>query len=392
MQHPPFGVYVHFPYCLAKCPYCDFVSYAKAPEQIQHRRYADAVIRELEARAPAFAGHRLDTIFFGGGTPSLWEPAELGRVVAAVARAFPTKEAVEVTVECNPSSLTPDRVQGLLEGGATRLSVGVQSLDRARLDFLGRLHDPDGGLRAVEAALAGGVPRVSADLIFGVQGGRPEAAADAAAEARRVAATGVTHVSAYGLTIEPGTRFGELARKGSLPIATDDTIADSFFAVEDALEGLGFGHYETSNYARPGDESRHNLGYWRGRPYLGLGVAAVGCEPPRAPGTATRYKNKIQPEPYMATVERGEVPTHETEALDGEARLRERIMLGLRLREGLDLDAAAREVGVDPEARRGVVERLLLQGRLETVGDAGARVRVPKRLGAVLDGIVVALF
>lgn len=391
MQHPPFGVYVHFPYCLAKCPYCDFVSYAKAPDQIEHRRYADAVIRELEARAPTFAAHRLASIFFGGGTPSLWDPAELGRVVAAISRTFPTSEAVEVTVECNPSSLDAERVRRLLDGGVTRLSVGVQSLDRQRLDFLGRLHDPDGGLRAVEAALAGGVPRVSADLIFGVQGGRAEAATDAAAEARRVAATGVTHVSAYGLTIEPGTRFGELARKGSLPIATDDTIADSFFAVEEALVGLGFGHYETSNYARPGDESRHNLGYWRGQPYLGLGVAAVGCEPPRPPGTATRYKNKVQPEPYMAAVERGVLPTHETEALDGEARLRERIMLGLRLAEGLDLEAAARAVGVDPDARRAVVERLIRQGKLEPV-DATTRVRVPERLGAVLDGIVVALF
>lgn len=391
MQHPPFGVYVHFPYCLAKCPYCDFVSYAKAPDQIEHRRYADAVIRELEARAPIFAAHRLASIFFGGGTPSLWDPAELGRVVAAISRTFPTSEAVEVTVECNPSSLDAERVRRLLDGGVTRLSVGVQSLDRQRLDFLGRLHDPDGGLRAVEAALAGGVPRVSADLIFGVQGGRAEAATDAAAEARRVAATGVTHVSAYGLTIEPGTRFGELARKGSLPIATDDTIADSFFAVEEALVGLGFGHYETSNYARPGDESRHNLGYWRGQPYLGLGVAAVGCEPPRPPGTATRYKNKVQPEPYMAAVERGVLPTHETETLDGEARLRERIMLGLRLAEGLDLEAAARAVGVDPDARRAVVERLIRQGKLEPV-DGTTRVRVPERLGAVLDGIVVALF
>ncbi len=395
------GAYLHFPYCLKKCPYCDFTSFAKARDEIDHARYADAVLAELDARLWSVEGAELASIFVGGGTPSLWEPRELGRVLAAIRAGFATAaDELEITIECNPSSLDRDRAEALLDVGANRLSVGVQSLDARRLEFLGRLHDPDGGLRAIEDALAAGVPRVSGDLIFGVAGGAAQSAEDAAREVERVAATGVTHLSAYGLTIEPGTQFGTEARRGRLPIAADETIVDSYFAVERALTARGFAHYEISNYARPGAESRHNLGYWRGLEYLGLGCGAVGAllEPAwadarRRAGAASRarrYKNRTDPDGYVERALAGKSTEREEELLDAEARLRERIMLGLRLEGGLDLDEAGASLGVAGWTK----ERERAAARLEGMGRVardGGRVWIPGDARVFTDAVVVEL-
>ncbi|MGH7296686.1 MAG: coproporphyrinogen-III oxidase family protein, partial [Polyangiaceae bacterium] len=204
---------MHFPYCLAKCPYCDFVSYAMEREAIDHAAYADAVLRELDRRveagvgAGAGAGGRVATVFFGGGTPSLWEPRELGRVLGGIRAALPCTDELEVTVECNPTSIDEDRARALVDQGVGRVSIGVQSLRDERLRHLGRLHDARGAIEAVRGALRA-VPRVSADLIFGLPGQTPEQARD---EALELVELGLSHVSCYQLTIEPGTRFGELA-------------------------------------------------------------------------------------------------------------------------------------------------------------------------------------
>lgn len=386
------GVYVHFPYCLKKCPYCDFVSFARAREGIDHAGYADAVLAELARRRGALAGRRLETIFIGGGTPSLWEPAELGRVVRAVLEAADARAPeVEITAECNPTSLDEDRARALVDAGVNRLSIGVQGLDADRLAFLGRLHDPEGGLAAVEAAVRAGVPRVSADLIYGVAAGaNADAPETAASEVGRVADLGVTHLSAYSLTIEPGTQFGDLARRGKLPIAPDDAVAEAFFAVEEALGRRGFSHYEISNYARPGQEARHNLGYWRGDDYLGLGCAAFGTVS-AADGSAVRYRNHKDPLRWAAAARSGEPLEAEREELDGETRLKERIMLGLRLADGLDLDAAAAELGVPAwtPARRRAAEKLAARGRIEL---SGGRVRVPAKARIWTDGVAAELF
>ncbi|MDI1434159.1 radical SAM family heme chaperone HemW [Polyangium sorediatum] len=407
----PIGVYVHFPWCLKKCPYCDFVSFAKERDGIEHDRYADAILAELERRAGAFEGRTLATVFFGGGTPSLWAPQALGRVLAGI-RAFTagrTLSDVEVTVECNPSSLDEDRARALVDVGVNRLSVGVQGLEPERLRFLGRLHDAEGGLDAVRAALRAGVPRVSADLIYGVAVPAPEGGPkylaggptqeqsprEAAAEARRVAETGVTHVSAYSLTIEPGTQFGELSRRGRLPIANEDGVAETFFAIEEALSEAGLRHYEISNYAREGHEARHNLGYWRGHDYVGLGCAAFGTVSGRGAGAqegfALRYRNPIDPARYMRAALAGEVEVESEEPLDPETRLRERIMLGLRLREGFDLERSAAEVGAEawtPE-RRQAAERLVKRGKLTI---EGGTIRVPRDAWVLADGIAAELF
>jgi len=394
-ERGPIGVYVHFPWCLKKCPYCDFVSFAEDRARIDHEGYADAVLAELAHRAPALQGRELATIFFGGGTPSLWDPAHLGRVLAAVLESASRKAPeIEVTVECNPTSLDEERARALRAVGVNRLSVGVQGLDAGRLSFLGRLHTPEGGIDALHAALRAGIPRVSGDLIYGVGGAQPAKAGqtpdEAADDARRVVETGVTHVSAYSLTIEPGTQFGELARRGRLPIAPDDSVAGAFFAVEEALGSAGLEHYEISNYARPGDEARHNLGYWRGDDYLALGCAAYGTLSSND-GSAMRYRNTPDPRRYAEAARAGSPLVSSEEQLDPETRLRERIMLGLRLREGLDLDAAAESLGVTAwtDPRRRAADRLVASGRLEI---DGGRLRLPKRAWIFADGIAASLF
>jgi oxygen-independent coproporphyrinogen-3 oxidase len=394
-------VYVHFPWCLKKCPYCDFLSVAAARDAIPHAAYADAVLRELGQRLPGLAGsYRLETVFFGGGTPSLWEASELGRVLDAVLTAFAGSRAaeVEVTAECNPTSLDLDKARELHRAGVNRLSLGVQGLDAERLAFLGRLHDPRGGLDAAQAAVASNVPRVSLDFIFGVAGQTPQ---QAATEASTLARLGTTHLSAYALTIESGTEFGARAKKGRLPLLDEAQVADSFLAVDTALERAGFDHYEISNFARQGHVSRHNLGYWRGQDYLGLGTGAWGTVTLGASGAGRgraqrlRYRTTPSPERYLKSqfqqpFEEGGDACAVVEPLDPETSLRERILLGLRLAEGVDLQAAALELGVAalPSERKRALDRLERAKRIEV---AEGHLKLPKAQWLFADGIISEL-
>lgn len=374
---------MHFPWCLAKCPYCDFVSYAIDRPSVPHAAYASAVVRDLEARARELSGRTIGSVFFGGGTPSLWEPRELGRVLASITGALSCARDLEVTVECNPTSLDLARANALADVGVNRLSVGTQSLRPAALQYLGRLHDPQGALSALSDALASRVARVSTDLIFGLPEQTPEDARD---QALALADQGLSHLSCYQLTIEPGTRFGELAKRGRLPLADDGMVAEGFLAIDEALTARGFLHYEISNYAKPGQEARHNLGYWRGEEYLGLGCAAYGFV--RNERGGVRYRNETAPDAYLAHA--GD-PTVSREELDGAALLRERIMLGLRLAGGLDLADAGRDLGVDPltRERQGEIERLVSRGRLAREGDV---VSIPKRAWLFADDTAARLF
>lgn len=379
------SVYVHFPWCLQKCPYCDFASAGIARDAVPHGAYADAVLRELEWRRADVADRRLVSVFFGGGTPSLWEPRELGRVLAAARAAFGSEaDDLEVTVECNPSSLDRARAAALREAGVGRVSIGVQSLDDARLRFLGRMHDAAGALRAVREALLE-IPRVSGDLMFGMPGQSLDSLRD---EAARLLETGVRHVSAYSLTIEPGTQFGELHRKGRLPMATDDDFADLFLGLEQYLEGRGLGHYEVSNYAVAGEEARHNLHYWRGGAYLGLGAAAVGCLEDAA-GGARRWRNDPDPARYMDRSANAVVETSE-EALGPDELVREALMLGLRTRNGVDLDALSARTGRDPRTTRAEpLARHLARGNLVLDGPL---LRAPTPRWLLLDPLIASLF
>ena len=378
------SVYIHFPWCLRKCPYCDFATSPLERHAIPQRAYTDAVVREITQRAPAREGARLRSIFFGGGTPSLWEPRELGRVLRALEAGFAERDAhVEITVECNPSSLDDERVRALQDVGVNRLSVGVQSLDDAELKFLGRLHDRAGALRALDAAQRH-FARVSADMMFALPGQPPERFYG---YVDTLLGRGLAHVSAYALTIEPATKFGSDARKGLLVAAPDESYATMYEGIEQRFEAAGLGHYEVSNYARPGEESRHNQHYWRGGSYLGLGAAAVGCLATTTGGR--RYRNHPDAARYM---ERAGTPGVEVfeEALDGDALIREALMLGLRTCEGVDLAALHARTGLDPLASRArAVTRRVARGDLVREGD---HLRVPHHRWLLLDGIVADVF
>jgi len=395
------SLYIHFPWCLAKCPYCDFVSYASEREDIDHVGYADAVVREAEARARQLAARgstvEIGSIFFGGGTPSLWEPRELGRVLDRLRAVFPTRADLEISVECNPTSLDQARARALRDVGVGRLSIGTQSLRAEQLKFLGRLHDPDGARRAIEAALASGIERVSTDLIFGLP---EQSTEDAREQALALAATGLEHLSCYQLTIEPGTQFGERRKRGLLPMADDAVVADAFLAIEEALESRGFRHYEISNYAVPGEEARHNLAYWRGDEYVGLGCAAFGfARDETRPGHGLRWRNAIEPHKYVEATKHvrddvlgeGDGISMFAEQLDPLALLRERIMLGLRLAEGVDLGRAGAELGLDPftPERLRAMDRLVERGRLRREGNV---LTIPRAAWLFTDDIASRLF
>ena len=405
------SIYIHFPWCLAKCPYCDFVSYATDRHAIDHRGYGDAIIREAEARARHLeersrgvarrttpgvdlgSTHPMGSVFFGGGTPSLWDPRELGRVLSRLRTLFAFEKKAEITVGCNPTSLDGDRARALMDAGANRLSIGTQSLRAEQLRFLGRLHDPAGAQAAVGAAIDAGVPRVSTDLIFGLPGQTPD---DAREQAEALASAGLRHLSCYQLTIEPGTQFGERKKRGLLPIADEGAVAESFLAIDEALEKRGLRHYEISNYAKPGEEARHNIAYWQGAEYVGLGCAAFGFVRNGAGGI--RWRNAIVPEDYVERTRtmRSAISDNDglsvmTEALEPDALLRERIMLGLRMVEGVDLARARDDLGVDPwtPERLRTIETLALRGRLERTGDV---LRVPRPAWLFTDDTAARLF
>ncbi len=405
------GVYVHFPWCLEKCPYCDFLSIrAPSPDPsrratrdearraLPHSGYADAIIRELEMRlarlGEAGPAPVLRSVFFGGGTPSLWDPRELGRVLAAVRSSFPASPAgVEITVECNPTSVDDEHFAALASEGVNRVSIGVQALEQERLSFLGRLHDPGGALVALEQAVRSPIERVSGDLIYGVYGQAPEAAT---ADVMAVLDRGVTHLSAYALTIEENTRFGALAKRGQLPLLDDALVAASFDAVGRAAEARGLSQYEVSNFALPGHESVHNVGYWTGRDYLGLGVGAFG--------TVTlgegrlRYKNHLVVERYSSAFARGRAPFDpfmaelaEREAIAPETSVSEAILLGLRLRDGLDPELVSERFGAPfwTEERRKTVARLLEKRDLsERHVEGRVLLGIPRERWLFADGII----
>jgi putative oxygen-independent coproporphyrinogen III oxidase len=376
------SVYVHFPWCARKCPYCDFATEPMRSDALPHDAYADALLRELDARAEGLQDRALKSVFFGGGTPSLWAPNALKRTLEGIREAFEeAAEEVEVTVECNPSSLDRDHAFLLRQAGVNRLSIGVQSLRDPHLQFLGRLHDRERALAALDGATKE-MPRVSADLMFGMPG---QTLGELGEDIGRIAETGVRHVSAYALTIEEKTMFGSLHRAGKLRVAPEEQYAELFEHAERCFNDLGWTHYEVSNYAADGELSRHNLHYWRGGAYLGLGAAAVGCLD-QGPGRAERWRNEPNPERYM----RQQTLEVDVEALGPDEIIREALMLGLRTVDGMNLVATERRAGRSPrEGREHEIERAIERGNLV---EDGGWLRVPVDRWLKLDGIVRDLF
>jgi len=332
------ALYIHWPFCLAKCPYCDFNSHVR--ESVDHAAWEKALLADLRHEAELASGAALDSIFFGGGTPSLMPPALVARLLSEAEKLWGFASGIEITLEGNPSSVEAANYAALAAAGVNRASLGLQALDDQTLRFLGRLHGVAEGLRAVETA-QNVFDRVSIDLIYA----RPDqTAASWEAELAQALALGTSHLSLYQLTIEPGTRFETMVRKGDFTPLDDDTCADLFSLTREQTAAAGLPAYEISNHARLGEESRHNLTYWRYQDYVGIGPGAHG----RRGGAATvRHK---KPENWLSAVAANGHGIAESRVLGTREQAAEAMLMGLRLREGIDLAAMATRFGLAPAA------------------------------------------
>ena len=339
---PAFGVYVHWPFCVSKCPYCDFNSHVRAA--IDEAGWRDALLRDLASQAQPLAGRVVTSIFFGGGTPSLMAPATVAAVIDRIATLWPLAEDVEITLEANPSSAEVARFRDLRAAGVGRVSIGVQALDDAALRMLGRAHGAHEARQAIAAAAAT-FARHSFDLIYARPG---QDLAGWRRELDAALALAGEHLSVYQLTFEPGTRFEQLRARGEI-VPLDDALADEMFEVtRDRLAARGLPAYEISNQARPGAESRHNLGYWRYEDYLGLGPGAHG----RLTIDGVKYATRAvrAPEAWMARVAAGGEGTAERSVVAPADAAREALLMGLRLQAGVSPRRFRRVSGVALDA------------------------------------------
>ena len=328
------ALYIHWPFCLAKCPYCDFNSHVR--DGIDHERWQQALIADMRREADLAGGEKLTSVFFGGGTPSLMPPALVEALLAEAERLWGFEPLIEITLEANPSSVEAARFAALASCGVNRVSLGLQSLDDAALRLLGRLHDAAEGLAALAVAQRH-FARVSFDLIYALPGQTPSAWQ---AELTRALGFGTGHLSLYQLTIEPGTRFATLVREGALTPLGEDAAADLFALTRDLTEAAGLPAYEVSNHARPGEESRHNLAYWEYRDYCGIGPGAHG----RRGGFATVRHRK--PENWLAAVDAAGDGLAEVRRLAAPDQAAEAMLMGLRLARGIDTAALAARLGL----------------------------------------------
>ena len=354
------GVYVHFPYCEHKCPYCDFNSHVQRHDD---DAYASAILRELELRGETLRAppHGLASVYFGGGTPSLWAPRSVERVLRAIERRWGLKPGAEVTLEANPGTASTATLRGYRAAGVNRFSIGCQSFSDRELKTLGRIHTADGALRAVEAAHETGA-RVSLDLIYGLADQTIPQALDSL---ERAIGLDPHHISAYTLTVEPATALGRRARLGLYRPLPDDAQAEMIETISLRLEQSGFPRYEVSSYARPEHVAVHNSLYWTGGAYLGLGAGAHSYLPTFTETGGLRRETEASPQRYLQQAHEGDFQPSFQERLDAGALLRDRLMLVFRTRFGLDVQALTRELGASrrvPEVLEAGLQTLERQG------------------------------
>ncbi len=329
-----FGVYVHIPYCVKKCPYCDFNSYGVG-KRIPEREYTEAILKELDLYRELIEGSPLSSIFFGGGTPSLFSPESIGKIISNVLEVTSPLSSIEVSLEINPKTVGLEELKGLRDVGVNRISVGVQSFSERKLKLLGRINTSDDSRRILEDVIKAGFENFNLDLMFGVSF---ETLDEWRVDLQKALRFNTTHISAYLLTIEDDTEFGALYTAGKLSLPDEDTLTDMLFFTSDFLEDAGYRQYEISNFAKPEFACRHNLLYWKGESYLGLGAGAHShISSDRFDHWGTRWANLKNPDVYMKTVLDGRKPLAFTESLQREEALEDKVLMGLRLQEGISL-------------------------------------------------------
>ncbi|MHA7818320.1 MAG: radical SAM family heme chaperone HemW [Erythrobacter sp.] len=369
------ALYIHWPFCAKKCPYCDFNSHVR--EQVETEAWLTALLADMRAEAAAAGGETLTSIFFGGGTPSLMPPALVAALLNEAEKLWGFAPDIEITLEANPSSVEAANFTALADAGVNRISLGVQSLEDETLQWLGRLHSSAEALRALAIAQAA-FKRVTFDLIYALPGQTPQ---QWEAQLTRALGFGTDHLSLYQLTIEPGTRFETAVRLGRLVPLDNDEAADLFALTQELTNHAGMPAYETSNHARVGQASRHNLTYWRYQDYAGIGPGAHG----RRGGFATvRHK---KPEIFLSAVSERSHGIAEQRGLDPAEQASEALMMGLRLTEGIDV--------TDLEARFGISRDAMLNSAkldhlraIDMVWTDGERLGVTEAGRGVLDAVL----
>jgi len=357
------GLYFHIPYCRRRCPYCSFVSFDA--HQVSPYEYLSVLLAELEtvSRIPEVCAIDWDTIYFGGGTPSIFPPNYIKALMDRSSDLFSVlKSGAEVTLEANPESVDLERLCALRDVGVNRISLGFQSLDDTGLAVLGRIHSALEAIHAYEAARKAGFANIGVDLIYGWPGHGPKTWRR---ELEKVIRLGPEHISCYELTIEDGTPFAHLLSRGELGLPQEETVLALSDLADSLLTEHGYEHYEISNYARPGFRSRHNMNYWSNGAYLGLGCSAVSCIPP------LRRRNTADLAFYCDAVRSFRSAVIFEEALDNEARFRETVVLALRTRDGFTRRGLLKRFGIDPVDYYGdVMDLFLRNGLIESDGDA----------------------
>lgn len=366
----PCTVYIHFPYCVTRCNYCDFNTYVTP--NIPQLSYTNAIIQEGESRAPAWAHRELTSVFLGGGTPSLWEPTQIRRVLDAIADWFPHRSKdLEITMECNPMEATDSTLAEAIEAGVNRLSLGIQILNDTLLKQISRRHTAKEALEALSCTTSIGFKSVSADLMFGLPGQTPD---DFKRDLVTLGESGVQHMSVYHLTLEPGTALTHAVQTQKVRLPNEGDQVQMWDLIQPTLGSLGFEQYEVSNYSFKGHRSRHNTSYWLGHPYLGLGAGAHSLHVPEQwlvpDASATRTMNYKNPRKYMNTAGDINAAVDMHENLDRETHLRERMFTGLRHLPGISLAAIHGEIGLDPrEIYRTVIQDLVERMLVSFDGD-----------------------
>jgi oxygen-independent coproporphyrinogen-3 oxidase len=373
MSSEPLALYVHWPFCVSKCPYCDFNSHVRSA--VDQDEWRDALLADLAHESGLLPGRTLTSIFFGGGTPSLMDPRTVQAVIAAAGTHWSSAQDIEITLEANPNSVEAGRFAELAAAGVNRMSLGLQSFDDQALAFLGRAHSAREGFAALEIAQKQ-FHRVSFDLIYALPG---DTEASWSATLGQALSLGARHLSLYQLTIEPGTRFAALHSAGKFEPLDSDASASLYELTDEMTSAAGLPSYEISNHARPGQESRHNLTYWRYGDYAGVGPGAHG----RRLGMRTvRHK---KPENFLAGLRRNSHGIAEEAAVSPTEAADEALVMGLRLREGIDAGAIADRFGLPTLVDWSRVERLVLSGHLSR---DGARIALTAKGRLVLDHIL----
>jgi len=372
------GLYIHIPFCQSLCLYCDF--YSKVGSAAEIERFLPAAGKEAEINGAQYPDYRYNTVFLGGGTPSILESNQIEKLFESLRRALIISDNAEITIECNPSSLSRELLNAYKSIGITRVSLGVQSFNDMHLKRLGRAHSSSEAVAAFELARRGGFDNISIDLIYGLP---DQTIAEWSEDIEQAVKLCSEHISAYNLIIEEETHFGKLHRQGGLNLPPDYVQESMYTELNEMLGKAGYGRYEISNFARSGYECRHNLKYWRLEPYIGLGPAAVSSD------LAARWKNKPDLDSYITSLEAGQRPTREIEELTGQKVREEYIMLSLRLSEGLSLNELLNRFGYDLRyAKVGILDTFESNGYLEINGDM---IRLTEKALFISDEIIVRL-